>query len=123
MLQCLHVLDAAVCYTVFPTETLTVCIVALCRTVNRETYVQLSWNIMKKLLGTMMGHASLLTMVNILNDPGMYMDEAVLRGAVFHINMNQFGTSTGSTAVPRCSPSTVLQSFLNVSILWCFRFV
>lgn len=115
VLQCLQVLDAAVCYTVFPTETLTLCIVALCRTVNREAYCQTSWKIMKNLLGTNLGHASLVTMCNILNDKSMYSDEALLRGAVFHINMGLWGSSGSVVPMLRCSPSTVLLSFLNVS--------
>lgn len=67
---------------------------------------------MKNLLGTNLGHAALLTMCKILNDELMYTDEALLRGAVFHINMGLWGS-----AVPRlrCSPSTVLTSFLHVS--------
>lgn len=68
---------------------------------------------MKNLLGTNLGHAALLTMCKILNDELMYNDEALLRGAVFHINMGLWGS-----AVPklRCSPSTVLMSFLHVSV-------
>ena len=40
VLQCLHVLDALICYSIFPNETLTLCIIALCRTVNREVYCE-----------------------------------------------------------------------------------
>lgn len=67
---------------------------------------------MKNLLGTNLGHAALLMMCKILNDELMFKDEAILRGAVFHINMGLWGS-----AVPklRCSPSTVLTSFLHVS--------
>lgn len=68
---------------------------------------------MKNLLGTNLGHASLLTMCNILNDPNMFTDEALLRGAVFHSNMGLWGSS--GSIVPMCSPSTVLLSFLHVS--------
>lgn len=117
VLQCLQVLDAALCYTVFPTETLTLCIVALCRTVNRETYCQASWKIMKNLLGTNLGHAALLTMCNILNDSTMYADEALLRGAVFHINMGLWGSAGSVVPMLRCSPSTVLLSFLHVELI------
>lgn len=114
VLQCLQVLDAALCYTVFPTETLTICIVALCRTVT-EQYCQTSWRIMKNLLGTNLGHVTLLTMCNILSDREMYADETLLRGAVFHINMGLWGQSGSVVPMLRCSPATVLASFRNVS--------
>lgn len=113
VLQCLYVLDAALCYTVFPTETLSSCIVALCRTVNKETYCQTSWKIMKKLLGTNLGHAALLYMCSILNKSRKY-DEALLRGAVFHINMGLWG-SAGPVVPMFSSPSAVLMSFHRVS--------
>lgn len=113
VLQCLQVLDAALCYTVFPTETLTICIVALCRTVT-EQYCQTSWRIMKNLLGTNLGHVTLLTMCNILSDRDMYADETLLRGAVFHINMGLWGQSGSVVPMLRCSPATVLASFRNV---------
>lgn len=115
VLQCLQVLDACLCYTVFPTETLTLCIVALCRTVT-ETYCHTSWRIMKNLLGTNLGHASLLTMCNVLNDASLFSDETLLRGAVFHVNMGLWGQSGTMLPKLRCSPSTVLSSFLHVSI-------
>lgn len=114
VLQCLQVLDAALCYTVFPTETLSICIVALCRTVT-EQYCQTSWRIMKNLLGTTLGHVTLLTMCNILSDREMYADETLLRGAVFHINMGLWGQSGSLVPMLRCSPATVLASFRNVS--------
>lgn len=114
VLQCLHVLDTALCYTVFPIETLLACIFALCRTVNKETYCQTSWKIMKKLLGTNLGHAALLFMCNILNKSTKY-DEALLRGAVFHINMGLWGSTGPVLPMFKNSPSPVLQSFLRVS--------
>lgn len=114
---CLQVLDATLCYTVFPAENLNQCVLALCRTVNREAYCQTSWKIMKNLLGTNLGHNALWLMCNILDDSSMYCDEALLRGAVFHINMGLWGSSGVLVPMLRCSPSTVLQSFLHV----CFH--
>lgn len=116
VLQCLQVLDAALCYTVFPKETLLDCIYALCRTVNKETYCQTSWKIMKKLLGTNLGHAALLFMCKILNTSQQY-DEALLRGAVFHINMGLWGSTGPVVPMFKSSPSAVLHSFLRVNIL------
>lgn len=50
-------------------------------------------------------------MCNYLNDPTVYDDEALLRGAVFHTNMGLWGPAAPAL---RCSPSTVLLSFLRV---------
>lgn len=120
VLQCLHVLDVALCYTVIPTETLSFCIGALCRTVNNQTYCQTSWKIMKNLLGTNLGHAALLFMCNILNNSTTH-DEALLRGAVFHINMGLWGTTGSVVPMFKCSPSPVLLSFHRVSkFSFCF---
>lgn len=112
VLQCLSVLDSAICYAVFPHETLNLCIIALCRTVNKESYCQTSWKIMRNLLGSNFGHSSLLFMCHILNDHNSY-DEAVLRGAVFHINMGLWGANVSNVPMFKCTPSTVLLSFLH----------
>lgn len=108
----LSVLDTIIRYCILPNEILTICIIALCRAVNREAYCQTAWKIMKNLLGTNLGHASLLTMCSILNEKRA-CDEAVLRGAVFHINMGLWGSTSSTTPMLRCSPSSVLLSFLH----------
>lgn len=117
VLQCLDVLDAILCYTVLPNKMLPEWVNALCRTVNREIYVQKSWDIMKKLLGTKMGHAALLYMCNVLNNSTYITDDAILRGAVFYINMGLWGSTNSSKAndLFKQSPTSVLQSFLIVS--------
>ncbi|GAB0090874.1 Tuberin [Sergentomyia squamirostris] len=111
VLQCLTVMETIMSYTIFPIETLSLCIVALCTTVNREAYCQTSWKIMRTLLGTDLGYTSLYTMCSFLNDSAMYGNEALLRGAVFHTNMGLWGPAAPAL---RCSPSTVLLSFLRV---------
>lgn len=116
ILLCLSVLDCFICYAIIPNETLTLFIVILCRTVNREAFCQTSWKIMKNLFGTALGHATLLTMCNILNDKTFYRDEALLRGAIFHTNVGLWGVS--NVPILNCSPSIVLTSFLNVSKLF-----
>ncbi|XP_058457517.1 tuberin isoform X2 [Malaya genurostris] len=113
ILLCLSVLDCFICYAIIPSETLTLFIVILCRTVNRETYCQTSWKIMKNLFGTALGHATLLTMCNILNDKTFYRDEALLRGAIFHTNVGLWGVSGCPVPILNCSPSIVLSSFWN----------
>lgn len=116
VLQCLDVLDAILCYTVLPKKMLPEWVNALCRTVNREIYVQKSWDIMKKLLGTKMGHAALLYMCNLLNSSNFVNDDALLRGAVFYINMGLWGsTCSKANDLFKQSPTWVLQSFLSVS--------
>lgn len=113
ILLCLSVLDCFICYAIIPNETLTLFIVILCRTVNREAYCQTSWKIMKNLFGTALGHATLLTMCNILNDKTFYRDEALLRGAIFHTNVGLWGVSGCPVPILNCSPSIVLSSFWN----------
>lgn len=86
---------------------------ALCRTVNKEIYVQKSWDIMKKLLGTHRGHNALVIMCTILNDSNVY-DDALLRGAVFYINMGLWGSTSSKVSLFKLSPTSILQSFLTV---------
>lgn len=122
VLQCLDVLDAILCYTVLPNKMLPDWVNALCRTVNREIYVQKSWDIMKKLLGTKMGHAALLYMCNLLNNSTYVNDDALLRGAVFYINMGLWGsTCSKANELFKQSPTSVLQSFLLVSAEFAFE--
>lgn len=121
-LQCLDVLDAILCYTVLPKKMLPEWVNALCRTVNREIYVQKSWDIMKKLLGTKMGHAALVYMCNILNTAVNVTDDALLRGAVFYINMGLWGsTCSKANDLFKQSPTWVLESFLSVGS--CLHFI
>uniref|UniRef100_A0A182SZQ0 Tuberin N-terminal domain-containing protein n=1 Tax=Anopheles maculatus TaxID=74869 RepID=A0A182SZQ0_9DIPT len=111
ILLCLSVLDCFICYAIIPNESLTLFIIILCRMVNQEAYCQHSWKIMKNLFGTTLGHATLLTMCNILNNPAFHQDDALLRGAIFHTNVGLWGISV----VPKldCAPSLVLTSFWN----------
>lgn len=113
-LQCLYVIETVICYTVFPNEILAPCIIVLCRAVNFEMYLDTSYKIMKNLLGTQLGYASLLTMTNMLNDTRYHVNAEVLRGAVFHINMNLWGGSNNSLQNGIKYSSTVLSSYLKV---------
>lgn len=113
-LQCLFVIETVICYTVFPNEILAPCIIVLCRAVNSEAYLDPSYKIMKCLLGTHLGYASLLTMTTMLTDDRYYVDGHVLRGAVFHINMNLWGGNNSSLQNGIKYSSTVLTSYLKV---------
>lgn len=113
-LQCLYVIETVISYTVFPNEILAPCIIVLCRAVNSEAYLDPSWKIMKNLLGTQLGYASLLTMTNMLNDSRYYVDAQVLRGAIFHINMNLWGGANSLLQNGVKYSTTVLSSYLKV---------
>lgn len=69
---------------------------------------------MRNLLGTQLGYASLLTMTNMLNDNRYYVDAQVLRGAIFHINMNLWSGTNNSLQNGVKYSSTVLSSYLKV---------
>lgn len=69
---------------------------------------------MKNLLGTNLGHEALLIMCNILKNSTTY-DEALLRGAVFYINMGLWGSTGSVVPMLKCSPAPVLLSFLQVT--------
>ncbi|EZA47091.1 Tuberin [Ooceraea biroi] len=133
---CLEALDAIMCYSNLQSDSLQTFIIALCRSVNVETYCQTSWKIvtlivlsflciyckwmlgiliyedvkiMRNLLGTHMGHCALYTMCRLLQDVNFQRDVRLLRGAVFYINMGLWGTHR----IPKleCTPASVLPSF------------
>ncbi|XP_073839436.1 TSC complex subunit tuberin [Musca autumnalis] len=112
-LQCLNILEMVMGYTIFPSDPLPQFVFTLCRTVNIGPYVRASWKIMKNLLGTELGYHSMKMMCNILNDRSLYEDEYLLRGAVFHLNMNIFGAPMVFQVSPLFYASMVLNSFLR----------
>lgn len=71
---------------------------------------------MKTLLGTHMGHSALYTMCQIVQNPVLLSDAKLIRGAIFFIHMALWG----SAPLPNlhCPPSSVLPSFLHVSIFF-----
>ncbi|RLU20252.1 hypothetical protein DMN91_006859 [Ooceraea biroi] len=109
---CLEALDAIMCYSNLQSDSLQTFIIALCRSVNVETYCQTSWKIMRNLLGTHMGHCALYTMCRLLQDVNFQRDVRLLRGAVFYINMGLWGTHR----IPKleCTPASVLPSFYQI---------
>lgn len=111
VLNCLQVLETIVGYSNLPTDSLTTFIAALCRTVNHEEYCQISWKIMRNLLGTHMGHSALYTMCRVLQEPTCHQDHLLLRGAVFHINQALWGMRPLTSLC--CTPTSVLPSFLH----------
>lgn len=117
-LQCLYVIETVIGYTVSPNEILPPCIIVLCKAVNSEVHLEASYKIMRNLLGTALGYASLLTMTSMLADSRYYKssEEAkILRGAIFHINMNLWGGANNSLQNGvRYSSNIVLSSYLKV---------
>lgn len=113
VLESLNILEAVISYAVFPNENLDNCIIALCRTV-KEAYCADSHKIMKKLLGTQLGYASLLIMCKMLSDKRFYTDVELCRGAVFHIYIGLWGGSPNNMLSGLKYSSTVLLSYFHV---------
>ncbi|KAH8260917.1 hypothetical protein KR044_000431, partial [Drosophila immigrans] len=112
-LQCLTILELVIGYTIFPSETLHQCIVTLCWTVNHVRYCHASYKIMKNLLGTQLGFDSMKLMCCILNDRTQYGDGQLLRGAVFHLNINIFGSNMIFQVSSMNYATNVLKGFLS----------
>ncbi|XP_071489878.1 tuberin-like [Diadema antillarum] len=90
--QALHVLEAVVCYSCLPSESLYHFITALCRTVSVKKFCQSCWKLMRNLLGTHLGHSAIYTMCCIMEDIHNTGDVVLLRGAVFFVGMARWGS-------------------------------
>nr|XP_046262431.1 tuberin isoform X2 [Scatophagus argus] len=105
----LQVLDAVVCYNCLPSDSLTVFIITLCRTVNVKEFCESCWKLMRKVLGTHLGHSAIYTMCRIMEER-MYMEDApLLRGAVFFVGMALWGAHR--LPALKNTPTLVLPSF------------
>ncbi|KAM8842478.1 tuberin isoform 1-T2 [Synchiropus picturatus] len=105
----LQVLDAVVCYNCLPSDSLTVFIITLCRTVNVKEFCESCWKLMRKVLGTHLGHSAIYTMCRIMEE-SMYMEDApLLRGAVFFVGMALWGAHR--LPALKNTPTLVLPSF------------
>lgn len=113
-LQCLFVIETVICYCVFPDEILKPCIYVLCLAVNFEMYVETSYKIMRNLLGTQFGYSSLLKMCSMLKEGKNVVDPYILRGVIFHTNMNLWGGTNSSLQNGIKFSSVVLSSYLEV---------
>lgn len=110
---CLEIMDTIVCYsTVLPNDSLPQVVGALCRCVNVSVYSEFTWKIMRNLLGTHMGHATLVTMCRILQEPCLQDDPFLLKGAVFFVNIGIWGNPP--VANLKSPPSAVLPSLTEV---------
>ncbi|XP_048407710.1 tuberin isoform X2 [Stegostoma tigrinum] len=105
----LQVLDAIVCYNSLPSESLPGFIITLCRTVNVKEFCESCWKLMRKVLGTHLGHSAIYTMCRIMEDKVHTDDAALLRGAVFFVGMALWGAHRLFTL--KSTPTSVLPSF------------
>ncbi|KAM4595499.1 tuberin isoform 1-T2 [Fundulus diaphanus] len=110
----LQVLDAVVCYNCLPSDSLTVFIITLCRTVNVKEFCESCWKLMRKVLGTHLGHSAIYTMCRIMEESNfstrVYMEDApLLRGAVFFVGMALWGAHR--LPALKNTPTLVLPSF------------
>uniref|UniRef100_A0A673I6E7 Tuberin n=1 Tax=Sinocyclocheilus rhinocerous TaxID=307959 RepID=A0A673I6E7_9TELE len=104
----LQVLDAVVCYNCLPSDSLTVFIITLCRTVNVKEFCESCWKLMRKVLGTHLGHSAIYTMCRIMEE-SLTDHAALLRGAVFFVGMALWGAHR--LPALKNTPTLVLPSF------------
>ncbi|XP_039262240.2 tuberin-like isoform X1 [Styela clava] len=88
----LQVVDAIICYSSLPHESLYSVTVMLCRVLNLKKFCNESWKLMRKLLGTHLGHNCISIMCHILQNPKMLPEWPLLRSAVFFIGMGLWGS-------------------------------
>ncbi|XP_076845462.1 tuberin isoform X2 [Brachyhypopomus gauderio] len=105
----LQVLDAVVCYNCLPSDSLAIFIVTLCRTVNVKEFCESCWKLMRKVLGTHLGHSAIYTMCRIMEERAYTEDAALLRGAVFFVGMALWGAHR--LPALKNTPTLVLPSF------------
>ncbi|XP_041961436.1 tuberin isoform X1 [Alosa sapidissima] len=107
----LQVLDAVVCYNCLPSDSLTIFIITLCRTVNVKEFCESCWKLMRKVLGTHLGHSAIYTMCHIMEEKAYTEDAALLRGAVFFVGMALWGAHR--LPALKNTPTLVLPSFFK----------
>uniref|UniRef100_A0AAV2LL54 Tuberin n=1 Tax=Knipowitschia caucasica TaxID=637954 RepID=A0AAV2LL54_KNICA len=105
----LQVLDAVVCYNCLPSDSLTIFIITLCRTVNVKEFCESCWKLMRKVLGTHLGHSAIYTMCRIMEERTYQEDAPLLRGAVFFVGMALWGAHR--LPALKNTPTLVLPSF------------
>ncbi|XP_053386314.1 tuberin-like isoform X2 [Mercenaria mercenaria] len=108
----LDVLASVISYSYLPSNTLQDVVGSLCRMVNIRKYCEPSWGLMRKLLGTHLGHSTIYTMCSMLQSGKQPIDYTLLRGAIFYIGMALWGSR--KVAFLKHTPSAVLPSFLHV---------
>eukprot|EP00117_Sycon_ciliatum_P044088 scpid19069/ scgid31850/ Tuberin; Tuberous sclerosis 2 protein homolog len=108
---CIKLLDRILRGCSLRCESLEFFVLALCHTVNQEQFCTPSWELIRKLLGTHMGHAGVEKLCYLLSCQENYNKPGVIRGAIFFLSMSLWG----SKHVPSLQRSfaTVLPSFVK----------
>ncbi|XP_076458884.1 tuberin-like isoform X2 [Babylonia areolata] len=112
MKLCLQAMDAVICYSFLPPGCLHYLVAALCHIINKPRFCDHSWELMRKLLGTHLGHKTIYTLCCMMQDRQHSPDFLMLRGAVFTMGMALWGSRRIATL--QHSPSSVLPSFYQV---------
>lgn len=103
ILLIISVFDAIICYSNLPNESIVVFASTVCRLVNVSSYSNLSWKIMRNLIGTHLGTSTLYTLIHSLQTSE---DPYVLRGGIFFVGMVLW--SDRPLNCPNCPPAVVL---------------
>ncbi|EFX68537.1 putative tuberous sclerosis 2 isoform 3-like protein [Daphnia pulex] len=103
ILLIISVFDAIICYSNLPNESIVVFTSTLCRLVNVSSYSNLSWKIMRNLIGTHLGTSTLYTLIHSLQTSE---DPSLLRGGIFFIGMVLWSDRPANC--PICPPAVVL---------------
>ncbi|TWW59571.1 Tuberin Tuberous sclerosis 2 protein -like protein [Takifugu flavidus] len=90
-------------------DSLTIFIITLCRTVNVKEFCEACWKLMRKVLGTHLGHSAIYTMCRIMEERVYTEDAPLLRGAVFFVGMALWGAHR--LPALKNTPTLVLPSF------------
>ncbi len=103
ILLIISVFDAIICYSNLPNESIVVFTSTLCRLVNVSSYSNLSWKIMRNLIGTHLGTSTLYTLIHSLQTSE---DPSVLRGGIFFMGMVLWSDRPANC--PNCPSAVVL---------------
>ena len=103
ILLIINVFDAIICYSNLPNESIVIFTSTLCRLVNVPSYTNLSWKVMRNLIGTHLGTSTLYTLINCLQSSD---DPPLLRGGIFFIGMVLWTDKPNNC--PSCPPAVVL---------------
>ena len=109
ILLCLEIFKCVIMYSFVPKDAVVPYISLLCRVVNLANIAAESWDTMRKLMGTHLGHSALYQLCNIVRSPKNKSDSALIRGAVLFLGQSVWGAQ--SIASLKYSPMIVLPVF------------
>ncbi|GAB1603089.1 tuberin isoform X2 [Argonauta hians] len=110
--QCVELLGFVIDLQCVPANCLTYIVTVLCRTLNIRNNATTSWEVMRKLLSTHLGHHVIHIMCCLLEEKNHAIDEQVLRAAVYYLGMALWGAKKVTSLTQ--PPSSVLPSFRQV---------